>query len=83
MTSREDAKSAREFGKLLKLLRKGAGLSQEEFAERVGCSRTYPSLLELGKRTPKIFMFIRISRALGMSAATLVKMAERRLEVSQ
>jgi len=83
VTRREDVKAARELGKLLKLLRKGAGLSQEELAERVGCSRTYPSLLELGKRTPKLFMFIRISHALGMNAATLFKMVERRLEVSQ
>lgn len=80
---KRDVVEAQEFGKLIKLLRNGAGLSRKEFAERVGCSRTYPSLLERGKRTPRIFMFIRISRALGMNAATLFKMVERRLEVSQ
>ena len=78
---RRDVVEAQEFGKLIKLLRNGAGLSQKKFAERVGCYRTYPSLLEHGKRAPKLFMLIRIAHALGLNAATLLRMAERRMEV--
>jgi transcriptional regulator with XRE-family HTH domain len=81
VSGRRDVAWAEEFGKLIKLLRTGAGLSQEQFAERVGCSRTYPSLLECGKRAPKLSMFIRIAAALNLKPSVLMTMAQRRMEV--
>jgi len=42
------------FGQILKVLRDGKNLSQEELAHQSGLDRTYISLLERGKKNPTI-----------------------------
>ncbi|HEX4732031.1 MAG TPA: helix-turn-helix transcriptional regulator [Solirubrobacterales bacterium] len=49
--------------------RQALGLSQEEVADRAGLHRTEISLMELGKRTPRIDTIVRVSGALGISIA--------------
>jgi transcriptional regulator with XRE-family HTH domain len=56
-------------GTNLARLRQARGLSQEEVADRADLHRTEISLLELGKRTPRIDTVVRVMGALGIDAA--------------
>lgn len=47
-------------------LRRAAGLSQEELADRAAVHQTYLSGVEQGKRNPSILVLDRIAQALGM-----------------
>jgi transcriptional regulator with XRE-family HTH domain len=67
------------FGAVLRTARQGAGLSQEAFAHDAGMDRTYPSLLERGRRQPTLAMLIAIANALKIEPAILVTMAVSRL----
>ena len=52
-------------------------MTQDELAAKVRLTREYISLLERGKRMPTIHVFIRISRALGLSPADLILQVEK------
>jgi transcriptional regulator with XRE-family HTH domain len=67
------------FGAVLRAARQGAGLSQEAFAHEAGMDRTYPSLLERGRRQPSLTVLISIATALGIEPALLVSMTIARL----
>ena len=54
-------------------LRKAAGLTQEELAERCGLSQQYLSRLESGKRNPTIVTLYELATALGVSQVDLVR----------
>ena len=60
------------FGRVLRGARLDAGYSQEELAERAGMDRTYPSLLETGKRSPTLTTIFFLASALGISAIELI-----------
>ena len=62
---------AREFGKLVRRLRKERGYSQEEFSFRVGLHQTYISSVERGERNVTIQTAGRIAKALGTTLADL------------
>jgi transcriptional regulator with XRE-family HTH domain len=64
------------FSELVKKARSKAGMTQEELAAKVHLTREYISLLERGKRMPTIHVFIRLSRALGLSPADLIVQVE-------
>jgi transcriptional regulator with XRE-family HTH domain len=64
------------IGTLFREARLKAGMTQEHLAARTRVTREYVSLLELGKRTPTIFVFIRIARALGKSPSSLLSQIE-------
>ena len=51
------------FGKELRKLRLKAGLTQEEVGVSAGVSREYVSMLESGKNTPTIELFMRLCHA--------------------
>lgn len=61
------------FAQRLQELRKGAGLSQEELAERLGVSRQSVSKWELGQAYPETEKIIEISRMFGVSLDVLLK----------
>lgn len=63
---------ATAFGAILRTARAGAGISQEELAERADIDRTYPSLLERGLRQPTLGKVIDIANAIGIEPAVLV-----------
>ena len=71
---------ARAFGQVLRTLRKGAGLTQEQLAEAADLDRTYPSLLERGLREPGLSTVLRLGEALRMSPALLLQMTLTRLK---
>ena len=71
MTSHQRNHSARAFGRALKEARLQRGLSQEDLAERGDFDRTYPSMLEHGRRSPSFFVILQLARALRMEAVVL------------
>lgn len=69
--------SSKAIGAALRRLRKGAGMSQEELADRAAVHRTFVSQIERGLRNPTLEVIGRLADALGMSASSLVAEAER------
>src|SRR5580692_11205137 len=63
---------ARAFGRVLRAARLAAGLSQEQLAERADLDRTYPSLLERGRREPTLDVFLRLANAVHRAPAELL-----------
>ena len=61
------------FAQRLQEMRKGAGLSQEELAERLGVSRQSVSKWELGQAYPETEKIIELSRMFGVSLDVLLK----------
>src|SRR4051794_31326305 len=58
----EDRTVARAFGATLREARRARGMTQEELAAAAGMDRTYPSLLENGKREPALSVFYRLCK---------------------
>lgn len=54
-------------------LRKAAGLTQEQLAERSGLSQQYLSGLEQGRRNPTVVTLYELAAALGVSHVELVR----------
>ncbi len=59
------------FGEHLRSLRKKAGLSQEEVADRAGIHVTYLSGVERGLRNPSIMNVSRLAQALDVPTKEL------------
>lgn len=64
---------AAQFGAILRDLRTGSGLSQEELAFRAGMSVPYLSDLERGRSNPSLAMVVDLARALGVHPVRLVE----------
>lgn len=62
---------AKEFGELVRRLRKMKGYSQEEFSFRVGLHQTYVSSVERGERNVTIQTADRIAKALDTTLTDL------------
>ena len=67
---------AKEFGILIRQLRKQADLSQEEFAFRAGYHRTYQSFIEAGLKLPSIETARKQAQVLNLSLSQLFKLLE-------
>jgi transcriptional regulator with XRE-family HTH domain len=67
------------FGEELRKLRHAGKLSQEEVAARARVSREYVSMLETGKNTPTIDVFVRLCHAVGASPADVITKLDRSL----
>lgn len=55
----------KDIGERIRSMRKGAGLTQDELAERCGMKQQYIQYLETGKRKPGIEVLEKIAAALG------------------
>jgi transcriptional regulator with XRE-family HTH domain len=64
------------LGKEFRKARLKAGMTQEELAAKARLTREYVSLLELGKRMPTLPVFVRLCRAMGISAPGLLAKLE-------
>lgn len=64
---------ATQFGAILRDLRTGSGLSQEELAFRAGMSVPYLSDLERGRSSPSLAMVVDLARALSVHPARLIE----------
>lgn len=61
----------KQFGTRVRALRLAKGLSQEEFAFKVGVHRTYMGGIERGERNPALKNIAAIASALGVSISEL------------
>lgn len=59
------------FGNNVRALRAASGLSQDEFADKVGIHRTYMSGIERGVRAPTILVVERLALALAVDPGIL------------
>ena len=64
-------KSSRQLGKTIQKLRKMKGLTQEEFAEKIGTGRTYVGYIEQGVKRPSLEMLDKIAKGLGVKIKDL------------
>lgn len=68
------------FGRVLRDLRKTAGLSQEALWEASDRHRNYVSLLENGRNSPSLRTLFVLAEALGVRASEMVAKVEAELE---
>ncbi|WP_093286020.1 helix-turn-helix transcriptional regulator [Verrucomicrobium sp. GAS474] len=66
-TPAERRQQATKFGRNLKRLRAGAGLTQEGLAERADMSAVYVRQVELGMRLPSVAIAKALRKGLGVS----------------
>jgi transcriptional regulator with XRE-family HTH domain len=64
------------FAKVLRKVRKQAGLTQEQLANNAGVDRTFISLVERGINQPSIRVLFRLATALGVSPTELINLTE-------
>ena len=77
---RERDQLSRVFGQVLRELRKGAAMSQEQLGFEAGIDRVYVSLLERGERSPSLPVVVDLAKARGTSAAEMVALVESRVK---
>lgn len=65
----------RSIGRIIRLLREAAGLSQEKLAERAGITYQYLSTIENGKENVTVGVIESVAAALGLPFAALVERA--------
>ncbi len=65
------------LGEELRKARLSARLTQEELAFKADVSRNYVSLLELGEKSPTVQTLLRICKALGVKASSIIARVER------
>lgn len=70
------------FGKVLRTLRRDAGLTQEELSFRADIERNYVSLIERGINQPTIRVIFKLATALNTKPSTIFAMVEREVEVA-
>ena len=64
------------FHLVLKKYRAASGLTQEEFSERAGMSKSFYSMMELGRRWPNIDRLFEIAKAFGVRPGELIDALE-------
>ncbi len=70
------------FGAALRNIRKERHVSQDRLGELCDFDRTYPSLMERGRRHPTLCMLLRLVRALEISPERLITETVARLRPS-
>lgn len=73
----ERARLQRAFGVVLRRLRDGRGMSQEDLAAESGVGRSFVAKLELGLNQPTLTTLFRLADGLGASAASLVEQVQK------
>jgi transcriptional regulator with XRE-family HTH domain len=69
------------FGKVLRIVRRQAGLTQEQLAHAAGVDRTFVSMVERGINQTSIRVLFRLAAALGVSATELISLTEQQSSV--
>jgi transcriptional regulator with XRE-family HTH domain len=67
------------FGEALKELRVARSLTQEALALDAGTERSHISALERAEKGPSLGTMLNLAQALGMSAADLMALVERKI----
>jgi transcriptional regulator with XRE-family HTH domain len=63
---------AKIVGEVLREVREERGISQEEFADKVGMHRTYIGMIERGKRNITVFTLIKISESFDINPEVII-----------
>lgn len=63
----------KKFGERIRILRRQAGWSQEEFAAACGLHRTYVGAVERGERNVSLVNIVRLARALRAKPGDLME----------
>jgi transcriptional regulator with XRE-family HTH domain len=66
------------FRDMIIAARKGAGLTQEEVAKRLGKPQSFVAKYEGGERRVDVIEFLEIARALGVDPARIIKSLSRK-----
>ena len=61
------------IGKAIRARRQALGLSQDQFADRIGMHRAYFGALERGKWNITVQTLLRVAQGLGVSAASILE----------
>lgn len=69
----------REFGLVIREIRKQQGLSQEALCEEANLDRAFLSQLETGRKQPSLTTIFRLAAALKQDVSELLRQVERRL----
>lgn len=72
------SENSESFGIVLRELREGAGLTQEQLGFESDLRRTFISILELGQQQPSLKTVFKLASALGISASDMVRRVEER-----
>jgi transcriptional regulator with XRE-family HTH domain len=80
MSNSADQKILGSLGLALRRRRVELGLSQEQFAEKVGLHRTYVGSVERGERNLSFANLVRVAKALGLRASELLALTEELLD---
>lgn len=73
----EEAVSSERLGERVRTMRRGAGLTLDELAERAGVSRAMLSKVERGEKNPTLMVAARISGGLGVTLTQLIETEKR------
>lgn len=79
-TTTFEAEPARAFGGAVRSIRTEQGIAQETLANLAGIERSHMGKIERGEHMPTLAIILKIARALGCSAADLMKETEDGLE---
>ena len=64
---------SQQLGRYLRALRRPQNLTQEQLAEKAGIHPTFVSRIESGRAMPSLDVLARVARALGVSAADVLR----------
>lgn len=64
---KKPSKELKDFGKIVRLLRLKATLTQEQLAEKIGCHANHLGRIERGQTEPSFSMLIKLAHALKVS----------------
>ena len=67
------------FGQVLRQIRAGRSLSQDELAFRAGYHRTYIGQLERGEKSPSLRTIYNLAKTLGVAPSALLRRVEHLL----
>jgi transcriptional regulator with XRE-family HTH domain len=70
------------FGKVLREVRKEAGLTQEQLAHAAEIDRTFVSLIERGERQPTVRVLFKLADALETPPSRLIELTEHQAKGS-
>jgi transcriptional regulator with XRE-family HTH domain len=64
------------FGKVLRVVRKEVGLTQEELALAAQVDRTFVSMMERGERQPTVRVLFKLATALNVAPVRLIELTQ-------
>lgn len=80
--NKPNSEQRKVLGDTLRQARRAQGLTQEQVAEYLGCSRRWITAIELGKSNPNWLDVIRLLALLGIEPVMLCREVERDVAVS-